>query len=69
MQEICQLHCEDGDSLVGFSADTPEEVDGEDGECMFFWDNYNKIVGKGKNPQEAFENLKKLMTAKNTLTH
>ena len=43
----------------------PKEVDGEDGECMFFWNNYKKIVGKGKTPQEAFDNLKELMTAKN----
>lgn len=43
----------------------PPEIEGQDPECRRFWDNYKGIVGKGKTPQEAFDNLKDLMFSKN----
>ena len=35
----------------------PEEVNGEDGECGYFWSNYKEPVGKGATVQEAIDDL------------
>lgn len=43
-------------------SDVPEEVDGGDTECWMFWDNYDGIVGKGNTPQEAMNDLIKMMS-------
>lgn len=40
----------------------PDEVDGEDSECMMFWDSYDGVVGKGDTPQEAMGDLIKKMS-------
>ena len=40
----------------------PDEVDGEDSECMMFWDSYDGVVGKGDTPQEAIGDLIKKMS-------
>ena len=42
----------------------PDEVEGDDGECSTFWNSYDKAVGKGNTPQEAFDSLKEIMTRK-----
>ena len=47
-----------------FFYDVPEEIEGEDPECSFFWENCNEPVGKGNTPQEAFDNLKEIMKTK-----
>lgn len=36
----------------------PEEIDGEDGECMWFWDKYKEPVGRGATPNEAVADLR-----------
>ena len=45
----------------------PKSIEGGDGECMDFWDDYKGAVGKGKTPQEAFDNLKEIMFSKKAL--
>ncbi|MBR2014136.1 MAG: hypothetical protein IJ998_01790 [Alistipes sp.] len=40
-----------------FVEDVPTEVDGEDPECIIFWDTYNGVVGKGNTPELAMANL------------
>jgi len=48
-----------GDWLV-FPLDywnVPKEVDGDDSECMMFWDSYKGCVGKGYTKEEAFSDL------------
>ena len=37
--------------------DVPEDVSGEDNECIYFWDNYAEPVGKGASAKEAIDNL------------
>ena len=37
--------------------EVPEEVNGEDGECGYFWNNYDEPVGKGATVQEAIDDL------------
>ena len=36
----------------------PEEIDGDDIECMTFWDEYKGIVGKGGSMEEAIQSLR-----------
>ena len=45
--------------------DVPDGVDGGDTECESFWNDNEYAVGRGSTPQEAFDNLKELMTTKN----
>ena len=35
----------------------PEEVDGEDVECMMFWEGFDGVVGRGVTPDAAFLDL------------
>lgn len=35
----------------------PNEVDGDDVECMMFWESYDGVVGKGRTPELAMANL------------
>lgn len=37
--------------------DVPEDVCGEDEEEMWFWDNFEEIVGKGNTPDSAYKDL------------
>lgn len=37
----------------------PDEIDGCDPECNTFWNNYQGLVGKGRTPQEAYDDLRK----------
>ena len=41
--------------------DIPAAVFGEDNECADFWATYDKPVGKGYYPDDAFEELKFVM--------
>ena len=41
--------------------DVPEDIEYEDSECEWFWGANEYIVGKGRTPQEAFNNLKEQM--------
>lgn len=42
--------------------EVPREADGSDMVCVLFWEEYREPVGKGASPQEAFENLKTVMS-------
>ena len=42
--------------------EAPREADGSDMVCVLFWEEYREPVGKGASPQEAFENLKTVMS-------
>lgn len=35
----------------------PREIDGDDIECMMFWESYDGVVGKGSTPELAMANL------------
>ena len=35
----------------------PEDVNDDDGACMYFWENYKEPVGKGLTPDAAMTNL------------
>lgn len=39
------------------SSFVPDEIDHGDGPCMNFWLNYKKPVGRGRTPQESYEDL------------
>lgn len=41
--------------------DIPAEVFGEDSECADFWATYDKPVGKGNFPDDAFDELEFVM--------
>ena len=40
------------------SSGVPKEIDGDDIECMAFWDAYKGIVGKGDSMEEAIQSLR-----------
>lgn len=37
----------------------PEEADSDDITCMYFWQDYKGVVGKGNTPQEAYDDLER----------
>lgn len=39
----------------------PEDIDSGDLECADFWERYKGPVGKGNTPQEAFDDLVKVI--------
>lgn len=41
----------------------PQDIDGDDVSCYDFWHSYNGIVGLGKTPNEAIEDLRKKLNA------
>jgi len=41
----------------------PQDIDGDDISCYDFWHSYNGIVGLGKTPNEAIEDLRKKLNA------
>ena len=41
--------------------DVPKEIEGDDSECDNFWFTYTGLVGKGRTPDEALEDLCKEM--------
>lgn len=40
------------------ACEVPQEIDGCDGECMCFWNDYNEFVGKGNTIDEAMQDLR-----------
>ena len=46
-----------------FFEDIPKEIDEDDVTCYDFWHSYNGIVGLGKTPNEAIEDLRKKLNA------
>lgn len=42
--------------------EVPAAVDGCDRACVLFWDSYTGPVGRGSSPDEAFENLKSILS-------
>jgi|GEM_PF-3021848 len=42
--------------------EVPDEVNGCDRACASFWDQYTGPVGKGGSPEEAFDNLKTILS-------
>ena len=41
----------------------PQDIDGDDVSCYDFWHSYNGIVGLGRTPNEAIEDLRKKLNA------
>ena len=56
--------CYSGGQWIAFPLECeeiPEDAQGEDNDCQWFWDEYSDPVGKGATPDEAYRDLTEKM--------